>query len=95
MPTISARCKKDNCPKLLLISLDGFRWDYLSKNGSFPNFEHIVENGVTARRGLKNVFLTKTFPNHYSILTGLYAESHGIVGNDNDNDNDNDNILFP
>ena len=53
----------------------------MSKNGSFPNFEHIVKNGVTARRGLKNVFLTKTFPNHYSILTGLYAESHGIVGN--------------
>ena len=74
-------CENVDYPKLLLISLDGFRWDYLSKNGSFPNFKRIVENGVTATHGLKNVFLTKTFPNHYSILTGLYAESHGIVGN--------------
>ena len=78
---IRVLCKMEAYPKLLLISLDGFRWDYLSKNGSFPNFKHIVKNGVTARRGLKNVFLTKTFPNHYSILTGLYAESHGVVGN--------------
>ena len=68
-------------PKLLLVSMDGFRWDYLTKNGSFPNLKHIRDTGVTARRGLKNVFLTKTLTNHYSILTGLYAESHGITGN--------------
>lgn len=71
---------QDN-PKLLLVSMDGFRWDYLSKNGNFVNMKHIIQNGVTAKRGLKNVFLTKTFPNHYTILTGLYAESHGLVGN--------------
>lgn len=68
-------------PKLLLISMDGFRWDYLTKRGNFPNLRQIKDTGVSASRGLKNVFLTKTLVNHYSILTGLYAESHGITGN--------------
>ena len=73
--------KADAHPKLLLISMDGFRWDYLTKEGNFPNLRHIRDTGVSANRGLKNVFLTKTLLNHYSILTGLYAESHGITGN--------------
>ena len=71
----------DDHPKLLIISMDGFRWDYLTKEGNFPNLKHIRDNGVSASRGLKNVFLTKTMLNHFSILTGLYAESHGITGN--------------
>ena len=76
-----ALSESEKQPKLLLISMDGFRWDYLSKQGNFPNLKHVRDAGVSANRGLKNVFLTKTFPNHYSILTGLYAESHGITGN--------------
>lgn len=75
------RCHFEGDPKLLLISLDGFRWDYLLKNGSFPNFKSIIEKGVESKLGVKNAFLTKTFPNHYTIVTGLYEESHGIVGN--------------
>lgn len=74
-------CTAQDYPKLLLISSDGFRWDYLSKNGNFTNFKRIIENGVTAKRGIKNVFPTKTLPSHYSILTGLYVESHGVTGN--------------
>lgn len=75
-----AVCHFEEDPKLLLVSLDGFRWDYLSK-GSFPNFTSIIQNGVESKLGVKNAFLTKTFPNHYTIVTGLYEESHGIVGN--------------
>lgn len=69
-----------NKPLVLLISFDGFRWDYLKRTDT-PNFDFIIKNGVTAKKGIKNVFITKTFPNHYTIVTGLYEESHGIVGN--------------
>lgn len=68
-------------PKLILISFDGFRWDYL-ENYTLPNIqEYFVNDGVKADRGLKNSFTTVTFPNHWSLATGLYPESHGIVGN--------------
>ncbi|CAL1538506.1 unnamed protein product [Lymnaea stagnalis] len=65
---------------LLLISFDGFRWDYLNKTDT-PSFDEIINNGVTATQGLKNAFVTKTFPNHYTLVTGLWEESHGIVAN--------------
>ena len=79
--TVNVHCHFKDDPKLLLVSLDGFRWDYLKRNGSFPNFKRILQEGAHARLGVKNAFLTKTFPDHYTIVTGLYEESHGIVGN--------------
>lgn len=66
---------------LIVISFDGFRWDYLQRT-STPHFDKFLENGVTARYGLKNAFVTKTFPNHFTLATGLWEESHGIVAND-------------
>lgn len=66
-------------PTVLLISLDGFRWDYFEKTNT-PNLDLIINEGVKAA-SLIPVFPTKTFPNHYSIVTGLYAENHGIVSN--------------
>ncbi|XP_030054627.1 bis(5'-adenosyl)-triphosphatase ENPP4 [Microcaecilia unicolor] len=66
-------------PKLLLVSFDGFRADYL-KNYSFPNLQNFIEEGVVVEH-VTNIFITKTFPNHHTIVTGLYAESHGIVAN--------------
>ena len=66
-------------PTVLLISLDGFRWDYLEKANT-PNLDHLVRTGVKAR-ALIPVFPTKTFPNHYTIFTGLYPENHGIIAN--------------
>ncbi|XP_073442641.1 bis(5'-adenosyl)-triphosphatase ENPP4 isoform X1 [Dendrobates tinctorius] len=66
-------------PRLILVSFDGFRADYLL-NFSLPNLQEFIDDGVLVRE-VKNVFITKTFPNHYSIVTGLYAESHGIVAN--------------
>ncbi|CAH2245795.1 bis(5 -adenosyl)-triphosphatase ENPP4 [Pelobates cultripes] len=71
--------KSNTTSKLILVSFDGFRADYLSKF-SLPNLQEFMKEGVLVEE-VKNVFITKTFPNHYSIVTGLYAESHGIVAN--------------
>ncbi|XP_029379239.1 bis(5'-adenosyl)-triphosphatase enpp4 isoform X2 [Echeneis naucrates] len=62
---------------LLLVSLDGFRADYLQRF-PMPNLQLLYRQGVLVEQ-LTNVFITKTFPNHYSLVTGLYAESHGIL----------------
>jgi len=72
--------------RVLLMSLDGFRWDYLdmvnSKGHSTPNFQMLIDNGVVVKSpGVKNAFITKTMPNHYTLVTGLYEESHGITAN--------------
>jgi len=63
----------------ILISFDGFRWDYPNR-GITPNLDFIKENGVHAL-SLQPCFPSKTFPNHYSIVTGLYPENHGIIAN--------------
>ncbi|KAM9704237.1 ectonucleotide pyrophosphatase/phosphodiesterase family member 5 [Menidia menidia] len=67
-------------PKLLLVSFDGFRWDYIYRVPT-PNFRSIMEEGVKVEY-VENAYITKTFPNHYSLVTGLFAESHGIVANE-------------
>jgi len=64
---------------VILISFDGFGADYLQKTKT-PKFDSLIAAGVTAE-GLIPVFPTKTFPNHYSIATGLYPENTGVVGN--------------
>lgn len=64
-------------PPLLLVSFDGFRADYLEQY-PLPNLQKFFSEGVLIDH-LSNVFTTKTFPNHYSLATGLYAESHGIM----------------
>lgn len=63
----------------ILISFDGFRWDYPNRELT-PNLDYIKQQGVHAI-SLKPCFPTKTFPNHYSIITGLYPENHGIIAN--------------
>lgn len=70
---------KNSTPPLLIVSFDGFRYDYLSKANT-PNFDSLIANGVKAE-SLIPVFPSKTFPNHYSIVTGLYPENSGLVGN--------------
>ncbi|XP_022255647.1 ectonucleotide pyrophosphatase/phosphodiesterase family member 5-like [Limulus polyphemus] len=66
--------------KLLLVSFDGFRYDYIGKYKT-PNFDRVAQAGVRAQLGVQTAFVTKTFPDHYTIATGLYEESHGIVSN--------------
>lgn len=62
-----------------MVSLDAFRWDYDSIYDT-PVLDEIARDGVKARRLIPS-FPTKTFPNHYSIVTGLYPDHHGIVNN--------------
>ena len=67
-------------PYVLLISFDGLRWDYINRNIS-PNISELSERGITAL-SLRPTFPTKTFPNHISIITGMYPENHGIIANE-------------
>lgn len=67
-------------PYLILVSIDGFRWDYMDRYPT-PNMDRIADAGSRAER-LVPVFPTLTFPNHYSIATGLYPAHHGLVAND-------------
>lgn len=64
---------------VLLVSLDAFRWDYPVRF-STPNLNKIAAAGVRAEHMLSS-FPTVTFPNHYSIATGLYPDHHGIINN--------------
>ncbi|KAL7833924.1 hypothetical protein AOLI_G00288840 [Acnodon oligacanthus] len=79
--------KTPQCPAgfskspLILISLDGFRAGYLeSYNGLLPTIKKLRSCG-TSTAYMRPAYPTKTFPNHYTIVTGLYPESHGIVDN--------------
>lgn len=56
--------------RLLVILLDGFRWDYLEQDGHMlPGFESILQHGVKAEY-LIPVYPTLSYPNYYSIMTG-------------------------
>ena len=76
---INPGCQTDKKPYVILISFDGFRWDYPNRNIT-PNLSEFISTGVRAE-SLKPVFPTKTFPNHYSIVTGQHPENHGIILN--------------
>src|ERR1700678_3960292 len=67
-------------PYLILVSLDGFRYDYPQKY-SAPNILALGVRGASAPDGMIPAYPSVTFPNHYTIVTGLYPEHHGIVGN--------------
>ena len=66
-------------PYVLVVSFDGFRYDYLDRV-STPNFDKLKFEGVSAK-SLISVFPSFTFPNHYSIATGTYAGTHGLISN--------------
>jgi len=66
---------------LLLISLDGFRWDYCDLYPeATPHLRRLREEGVSAR-GLIPPFPSNTFPGHYTIVTGLRPAHHGMINN--------------
>jgi alkaline phosphatase D len=65
---------------VVLVSLDGFRWDYAKRDGA----KHLLalgKQGVWAPEGMLPSYPSLTFPNHYTIVTGLYPEHHGLVAN--------------
>src|SRR5450432_825063 len=68
-------------PPLLLFSMDAFRWDYCAKYPEeTPHLHQLMRAGISAK-SLIPVYPSNTFPNHYSIATGLYPSHHGIVNN--------------
>jgi predicted AlkP superfamily pyrophosphatase or phosphodiesterase len=75
----SAQRGLDTAPILVLISFDGWRWDYIDRVPA-PNLRALAARGVRATE-LVPSFPTFTFPNHYTIVTGLYPGHHGIVAN--------------
>lgn len=65
-------------PITILISLDGFRADYLDR-GATPNLSRLASEGVSA--AMRPSFPSKTFPNHWTLVTGLVPDRHGITAN--------------
>lgn len=63
----------------VILSLDGFRWDYPDKTNT-PTLHLIAKDGVKAVSLIPS-FPSKTFPNHYTIATGLYPDHNGLVNN--------------
>ena len=67
-------------PYVVLVSLDGFRYDYVKKY-SAPNIAAMAARGASAPDGMIPSYPSTTFPNHLALITGLYPEHHGIVAN--------------
>lgn len=70
---------KNDTPYVVILSMDAFRWDYPQMYDT-PNLDSIAKIGVKAE-SLQPCFPSKTFPNHYTMATGLYPDNHGIVQN--------------
>lgn len=66
-------------PYVILISADGFRYDYIKKYKT-PHLNQLAQSGVRAEALIPS-FPSITFPNHYTIVTGMYPSHHGLVGN--------------
>jgi predicted AlkP superfamily pyrophosphatase or phosphodiesterase len=79
LPALRKDTRKPFKNYVLLVSLDAFRWDY-SNLYNTPNLNKLAKEGVKADR-MYSSFPTVTFPNHYSIATGLYPDHHGLINN--------------
>ncbi|WAC75725.1 ectonucleotide pyrophosphatase/phosphodiesterase [Roseateles sp. SL47] len=66
-------------PPVILVSIDGMRPDYLNRSIT-PNLSRLAANGVRAEAMIPS-FPSKTFPNHYTLVTGLRPDHHGVVDN--------------
>lgn len=74
-PNAPAQMKKHY---VVLVSLDGFRYDYAKKYGA-TYLLALARHGASAPEGMLPSYPSTTFPNHYTLVTGLYPEHHGIV----------------
>lgn len=66
-------------PHVILISFDGFRHDYVEKY-NLPHFKSFISKGASSEALIPS-FPSKTFPNHYTLVTGLYPGNHGLIDN--------------
>ncbi|MFC4527388.1 alkaline phosphatase family protein [Dyella halodurans] len=78
-PAPTASTAKPAVTPLLLISIDGYRADYIQR-GLSPALDALANDGVHAA-SMQPSFPSLTFPNHYTIVTGLRPDHHGIVNN--------------
>ncbi|RUS71679.1 hypothetical protein EGW08_020552 [Elysia chlorotica] len=65
--------------RLMVLLVDGFRWDYADKH-NLVNFKRLASKGAKAGY-LQNDFPTLSYPNYYTLMTGLHTESHAMTGN--------------
>ncbi|UYY78965.1 ectonucleotide pyrophosphatase/phosphodiesterase [Sphingomonas sp. R1] len=77
-PPPAAAALEARTPVTILISIDGFRADYLQR-GVTPNLARLAAEGITGP--MRPSFPSKTFPNHWTLVTGVVPDHHGIVGN--------------
>ena len=71
--------KNEKTPYVVMVSFDGFRHDYVEKYNT-PNIKEFIKQGAAAEM-MRPAFPSKTFPNHYTLVTGLYPGNHGLVDN--------------
>ncbi|CAJ1075561.1 ectonucleotide pyrophosphatase/phosphodiesterase family member 7-like [Xyrichtys novacula] len=76
---LAAPATKQTRQKVLLISFDGFRWDY-DRDVDTPNLDKMARDGVKALY-VTPPYLTITSPSHFTLLTGRYIENHGVIHN--------------
>ncbi|OYY89316.1 MAG: alkaline phosphatase family protein [Sphingomonas sp. 28-66-16] len=76
--TVAAAAVETRDPVTILVSIDGFKPDYLTR-GVTPNLNALADAGISA--AMRPSFPSVTFPNHYTIVTGLRPDRNGIVGN--------------
>ncbi|TAK15427.1 MAG: alkaline phosphatase family protein [Acidobacteria bacterium] len=76
---LPGRAAQAPAPIVILVSIDGWRWDYIDKTNA-PNIKALAARGVRSQ-GLIPSFPSVTFPNHYTLVTGLVPDHHGIIAN--------------
>jgi predicted AlkP superfamily pyrophosphatase or phosphodiesterase len=79
LPPVTAASAKDAGQIVILVGLDGLRWDYLEKFHP-PHLTTLASRGVRAERMIPS-FPSLTFPNFYTLVTGLHPEHHGLISN--------------
>lgn len=80
IPAVAAQNNQQSSDTyVLLVSFDGFRNDFV-KHWNLRNFKRLASEGASAT-SLIPVYPSKTFPNHYTQVTGLYPENHGLIEN--------------
>ncbi len=78
-PVVSTSASQAARPDLvILISIDGFSPDYMGK-GQTPVLDALAAGGAFGP--MRPSFPSVTFPNHYTLVTGLHPDHHGVVGN--------------
>ena len=87
--TLPASSKDNNRITTVIVSLDGCRWDYTEWYDT-PFFDFMASKGV--KSALIPSFPSKTFPNHYTIATGLYPDHHGLIANNFYDDKNNEHF---